>query len=43
MQIVLFPTHYQSVCANLDFFSFSRISCVVVSFILEAKLMQITG
>jgi hypothetical protein len=27
MQIISYPVHYQLVCANSDFSSFSRISC----------------
>ena len=40
MQIVPFPSHYQSVCTNYDFSSFSRISYSYVSGILSSSMIR---
>ena len=37
MQIISYPVHYQLVCANSDFSSFSRISCSINRRLYETK------
>ena len=37
MQIISYPVHYQLVCANFDFSSFSRISCIPKAALLHVK------
>lgn len=42
MQIVSYPIHYQSVCTNFYFSSFSRISCCLKDAILQYKIPAIS-
>ena len=42
MQIISYPSHYQSVCANFDFSSFSRISCITICMQLPSNLHAFT-